>query len=73
MHTNLTAMLSAEKSAEGALRLLIFMIGLIAVFWGINIFRHKMNGSWSGFQKAADIIGMILLIVLMIMLIVVMI
>lgn len=73
MHTNLTAMLSAEKSAEGMLRLLIFMVGLIAVFWGINIFRHKINGNWTKFQKVADIIGMILLIVLLIMLIAVMI
>lgn len=73
MQINLTAMLSAEKSAEGMLRLMIFMIGLVAVFWGINIFRHIKNGSWTKFQKAADIIGMIIMIVLMIMLLSVMI
>lgn len=73
MQINLTAMLSAEKSAEGMLRLLIFMVGLTAVFWGINIFRHIKNGSWTKFQKAADIIGLLMFIILLILLLAVMI
>ena len=73
MQINLTAMLSAEKSAEGMLRLMIFMIGLVAVFWGINIFRHIKNGNWTKFQKAADIIGIIMMIIMLIMLLAVMI
>lgn len=68
MKTNLTAMLSAANSAEGALRMLIFFVGLIMVFWGINLFRHAKSGKWTNFQKAVDIVGLILFGVLMIML-----
>ncbi len=67
MHINLTAMLSAENSAEGMLRLLIFMIALITAFWGINIFRHIKNRNWTKFQKAVDAIGLLMLIILLIM------
>ncbi len=73
MKTNLTAMLSAGNSAEGALRMLIFFVGLIMVFWGINLFRHAKSGKWTKFQKAVDIVGLLLFGVLMIMLLVAMI
>ena len=73
MKTNLTAMLSAGNSAEGALRMLIFFVGLIMVFWGINLFRHAKSGKWIKFQKAVDIGGLLLFGVLMIMLLVAMI
>ena len=73
MKTNLTAMLSARNSAEGALSMLILFIGLIMVFWGINLFRHAKSGKWTKFQKAVDIGGLLLFGVLMIMLLVVMI
>lgn len=68
MKTNLTVMLSAADSAEGMLRILIFFVGLIMVLWGINIFRHAKSGKWTKFQKAVDIIGLLLFGVLMIML-----
>lgn len=73
MKTNLTAMLSAGNSAEGMLRMLIFFVGLIMVFWGINLFRHAKSGKWTKFQKAVDIVGLIFFSILMIMLLVVMI
>ena len=68
MKTNLTVMLSAADSAEGMLRILIFFVGLIMVFWGINLFRHAKSGKWTKFQKAVDIIGLLLFGILMIML-----
>lgn len=73
MKTNLTAMLSAADSAEGMLRILIFFVGLIMVLWGINLFRHAKSGKWTKFQKAVDIIGLLLFGILMIMLLVAMI
>ena len=73
MKTNLTVMLSAADSAEGMLRILIFFVGLIMVLWGINIFRHAKSGKWTKFQKAVDIIGLLLFGILMIMLLVAMI
>ncbi len=73
MKTNLTVMLSAANSAEGMLRILIFFVGLIMVLWGINLFRHAKSGKWTKFQKAVDIIGLLLFGVLMIMLLVAMI
>ena len=73
MKTNLTAMLSAGNSAEGMLRILIFFVGLIMVLWGINLFRHAKSGKWTKFQKAVDIIGLLLFGTLMIMLLVAMI
>ena len=73
MKTNLTAMLSAGNSAEGMLRILIFFVGLIMAFWGINLFRHAKSGKWTKFQKAVDIIGLLLFGTLMIMLLVAMI
>ena len=73
MKTNLTVMLSAADSAEGMLRILIFFVGLIMVLWGINLFRHAKSGKWTKFQKAVDIIGLLLFGVLMIMLLVAMI
>ncbi|MBO5343964.1 MAG: hypothetical protein J6A57_05910 [Ruminococcus sp.] len=73
MKTNLTAMLSAANSAEGMLRILIFFVGLIMVFWGINLFRHAKSGKWTKFQKAVDVVGLLFFGVLMIMLLVVMI
>lgn len=71
MKTNLTVMLSAADSAEGMLRILIFFVGLIMVLWGINLFRHAKSGKWTKFQKAVDIIGLLLFGILMIMLLVV--
>ena len=68
MKTNLTVMLSAGNSAEGMLRILIFFVGLIMVLWGINLFRHAKSGKWTKFQKAVDIIGLLLFGILMIML-----
>ena len=68
MKTNLTVMLSAANSAEGMLRILIFFVGLIMVLWGINLFRHAKSGKWTKFQKAVDIIGLLLFGILMIML-----
>lgn len=68
MKTNLTVMLSAANSAEGMLRILIFFVGLIMVLWGINLFRHAKSGKWTKFQKAVDIIGLLLFGTLMIML-----
>ena len=73
MKTNLTVMLSAANSAEGMLRILIFFVGLIMVLWGINLFRHAKSGKWTKFQKAVDIIGLLLFSTLMIMLLVAMI
>ncbi len=73
MKTNLTVMLSAANSAEGMLRILIFFVGLIMVLWGINLFRHAKSGKWTKFQKAVDIIGLLLFGTLMIMLLVAMI
>lgn len=73
MKTNLTVMLSAADSAEGMLRILIFFVGLIMVLWGINLFRHAKSGKWTKFQKAVDIIGLLLFGTLMIMLLVAMI
>ncbi len=73
MKTNLTAMLSAGNSAEGMLKLIIFFIGLIMVFWGMNLFRHAKSGKWTKFQKAVDIVGLLFFGVLMIMLLVLMI
>lgn len=73
MKTNLTVMLSAADSAEGMLRILIFFVGLIMVLWGINLFRHAKSGKWTKFQKAVDIIGLLLFGILMIMLLVAMI
>ncbi len=73
MKTDLTVMLSAGNSAEGALRMLIFFVVLIMVLWGINLFRHAKSGKWTKFQKAVDIGGLLLFGVLMIMLLVVMI
>ncbi len=73
MKTNLTVMLSAANSAEGMLRILIFFVGLIMVLWGINLFRHAKSGKWTKFQKAVDIIGLLLFGILMIMLLVAMI
>lgn len=73
MKTNLTVMLSAAGSAEGMLRILIFFVGLIMVLWGINLFRHAKSGKWTKFQKAVDIIGLLLFGTLMIMLLVAMI
>ncbi len=73
MKTNLTAMLSAANSAEGMLRILIFFVGLIMVFWGINLFRHAKSGKWTKFQKAVDVVGLLFFGVLMIMLLAVMI
>ena len=66
-------MLSARNSAEGALNMLILFIGLIMVFWGINLFRHAKSGKWTKFQKAVDVVGLLFFGVLMIMLLVVMI
>ena len=66
-------MLSARNSAEGALSMLILFIGLIMVFWGINLFRHAKSGKWTKFQKAVDVVGLLFFGVLMIMLLVVMI
>lgn len=73
MKTNLTVMLSAADSAEGMLRILIFFVGLIMVLWGINLFRHAKSGKWTKFQKAVDVIGLLLFGTLMIMLLVAMI
>ncbi len=73
MKTNLTVMLSAANSAEGMLRILIFFVGLIMVLWGVNLFRHAKSGKWTKFQKAVDIIGLLLFGTLMIMLLVAMI
>ena len=73
MKTNLTVMLFAADSAEGMLRILIFFVGLIMVLWGINLFRHAKSGKWTKFQKAVDIIGLLLFGILMIMLLVAMI
>ncbi|MBQ6944175.1 MAG: hypothetical protein IJN43_07580 [Ruminococcus sp.] len=73
MKTNLTVMLSAADSAEGMLRILIFFVGLIMVLWGINLFRHAKSGKWTKFQKAVDVIGLLLFGILMIMLLVAMI
>lgn len=73
MKTNLTVMLSVADSAEGMLRILIFFVGLIMVLWGINLFRHAKSGKWTKFQKAVDIIGLLLFGILMIMLLVAMI
>ncbi len=73
MKTNLTAMLSAGNSAEGMLKLIIFFIGLIMVFWGMNLFRHAKSGKWTKFQKIVDIVGLLFFGVLMIMLLVLMI
>ena len=66
-------MLSAANSAEGMLRILIFFVGLIMVLWGINLFRHAKSGKWTKFQKAVDVIGLLLFGILMIMLLVAMI
>ena len=66
-------MLSARNSAEGALNMLILFIGLIMVFWGINLFRHAKSGKWTKFQKAVDVVGLLFFGVLMIMLLVAMI
>ena len=73
MKTNLTVMLSAADSAEGMLRILIFFVGLIMLLWGINLFRHAKSGKWTKFQKAVDVIGLLLFGILMIMLLVAMI
>jgi hypothetical protein len=43
------------------------------VLWGINLFRHAKSGKWTKFQKAVDIIGLLLFGTLMIMLLVAMI
>lgn len=47
---------------SGIIKILIFLILLMLVFWGLNIYRHIRAGGWKGFQRLVDIIGAVLLI-----------
>ena len=52
-----------ENNLKGSFNILLFLLLLMLLFWGINAYKHYKKG-WTKFQKAVDIAGMILLIVL---------
>lgn len=51
------------------IKFLIFMIVILLIFWGLNIYKHIRSG-WTKLQKIADITGLAMIIVLLILLIV---
>ncbi len=55
-----------EGSAEGVLKILIFLIVLMLGAWGVNIYKHYKNG-WTKPQKIMDICGIIIIFTLLIL------
>ena len=61
---NETLILASKEvsgAAAGMVKMLIFLLVLLLLFWILNIFRHIKIG-WTRIQKAADITGAVLLI-----------
>lgn len=58
------------ENAVGPLKLMIFMVVLMLVFWGINVFRHIKGGKWSKPQQTIDLAGIVMLVVLIILLVI---
>ena len=46
---------------KGAVSFLVFLILLLLICWGLNIYKHIRSGSWKGLQRCADIIVTLLL------------
>lgn len=65
-----SAAVLAAGSAVGVIKILIFFILLMLVFWGINIYKHAKSGKWTTFMKIVDIVGVLFLAVMIILLIV---
>lgn len=51
-------------AASGLIKILVFMILLLLLFWGVNIYKHIRSGGWKGFRRAVDIVGAVLLLTL---------
>lgn len=51
---------------KGALSFLVLLILLMLLCWGLNIYKHIRSGAWKGFQRGADIAGIILIAALFI-------
>jgi len=51
----------------GAIKMLVFFILLLLVFWMLNISKHIRAGGWKGSRQAVDIIGGLLILGLLIM------
>ena len=49
------------------IKILVFFILLLLVFWGLNIYKHIRSGGWRGFLQAVDITGGLLILGLLIM------
>ena len=52
---------------EGMIKILIFFVLLLLVFWGLNVYKHIRSGSWNGKSKAFDFIGGLLILGLLVM------
>ena len=63
------AVLSAG-SAAATVKVLIFFIALMLVFWGLNVYRHIKSGKWEKFQQTVDIAGLLFFAVMIILLII---
>lgn len=50
-------------------KFLIFMIVILLMFWGLNIYKH-IRGGWTKLQKITDISGAAMIIGLLILLII---
>ncbi|MBQ8961772.1 MAG: hypothetical protein IJ071_11265 [Ruminococcus sp.] len=50
------------KTAEGMIRILVFFILLLLVFWGLNVYKHIRGGGWRGLRRAVDLLGALLLL-----------
>lgn len=52
-------------SGTGMIKILVFLILLLLIFWSMNIYKHVRAG-WRKSQKVYDIIGEIMLIAILI-------
>ncbi len=48
-------------------KFLIFMIVILLIFWGLNIYKH-ICGGWTKLQKITDIAGAAMIVGLLILL-----
>ncbi len=49
------------------IKFLIFIIVVLLIFWGLNIYKH-IRGGWTKLQKITDITGSAMIIGLLILL-----
>lgn len=46
---------------NGLIKILLFLLLLMAAAWGVNIYRHVRAGGWKGFIAAVDVVGALML------------